>query len=179
MLEAMYELEEVWAQKLNAALTEAQAAGRGDVADYLALRATNDALRQTSVRWLFDSLMEIASFANRGDGGASVTVETENPYQFAFGNANLVGGRLSLRQGIRCLTLEAGWTRTPADGFMRGGALAAGRVAHFGISKHNTDLFLVLENNAPVWFSADKNGTRAAFDSRNLNHHFQVFLGTV
>ena len=177
MLEVMNELEEVWARKLSEARLKAEATGRGDVAEYLALRATNDWLRQTSVKWLFDSIIEIVSFENRS--GTSIQIENENFHRFAFGNANLVGSRLNLRQGVRCLSIEAGWTRTPADGFMRGGALAAGRISHFGISKHNADIFLILENDAPGWFITDKNGKRENFDSRHLNDHFQIFLGTV
>ncbi len=175
MLEAMNELDEVWSQKLNAALAKAQTAGQGDVADYLTLRATNDALRQTSLKWLFGSLIEIAAFANRK--GSAIAVETENQHCFSFGNSTLQGGQIRLSQGVRCLTVEAGWTRTPADGFMRGGALAIGRVSHFGISKHNVELFLVLEADSPRWFAADKDGRRTVFDSRHLNEHFEVFLG--
>ncbi len=176
MLEVMNELNEVWAETLNAALTKAQASGNRDVAEYLALKAMNDMIRQTSVKWLFDSLLEIASFENRN--GAGITTENKNSHQFAFKNANLVGSSLSFRQGVRCLSIEAGWTRTPADGFMRGGALAVARISHFGLSKHNIELLLISENNSPSWFSIDENGKRSLFDSRNLNHHFQVFLGT-
>lgn len=177
MLEVMNELEEVWARKLSEARLKAEATGRGDVAEYLALRATNDRLRQTSVKWLFDSIIEIAAFENRN--GTPVQIENEDFHRFVFGNANLVGSRLNVRQGVRCLSIEAGWTRTPADGFMRGGALAAGRISHFGISKHNTDIFLILENNAPSWFLIGKNGGRENFDSRHLNNHFRIFLGTI
>ena len=176
MLESMNELDEVWSLKLNAALAQARTAGQKDVADYLALRAVNDELRQTSLKWLFDSLLEIAAFANRS--GSSIAVETENQYRFNFGNSTLHGAQIRFRQGVRCLTVEAGWTRTPADGFMRGGALALGRVSHFGLSKHNIELFLVLENNSPRWFAADKDGKRTIFDSRHLNEHFQIFTGT-
>jgi len=175
MLETMNELDEVWARKLSEAQIKAQAEGRGDVAEYLALKALNDSIRQTSVKWLFDSIVEIASFENRN--GSSVAIENENSHQFAFGNANLVGARLNLSQGVRCLSIEAGWTRTPADGFMRGGALAAARILHFGISKHNAELLLVSEKNMPSWFSVDKEGKREIFDSRHLNEHFRIFLG--
>ena len=176
MLEkAMNELEEVWAQKLAEARIRANAAGNQAVADYLNLKASNDAVRQASVEWLFESLTEIAAFQNRN--GANVRIETENLHQFAFRNANLVGSLYRFRQGIRCLSVEAGWTRAPKDGFMRGGALAIARIIHFGISKHNAELLLIAEKNAPSWFSVDKNGTREVFDSRHLNAHFQIFLG--
>ncbi len=173
----MNELDEIWSQKLNAALVQAQTAGRGDVADYLHLRASNDALRQTSVKWLFDSLIEIASFSNRA-AGSVVTIETQNQHRFTFGNATLGGASLIFRQGVRCLTAEAGWTRTPADGFMRGGALAVARLSHFGMSKHNAELFLLAEKDSLGWFANDEKGKRGIFDSRHLNEHFQIFLGT-
>jgi len=175
MLKVMNELEQVWTQKLSDARAKAQASGREDVADYLALRATNDLIRQTSVEWLFSSLLEIAADANRSD--ANIALETENSHRFQFGNASLAGSFCRFRQGVRCLTAEAGWTRTPADGFMRGGALAVARIIHFGISRHNADLFLVSENNTPSWFSIDKNGKRELFDAKNLQRHFQIFLG--
>ena len=173
----MNELDEVWAQMLNEARSKAQIAGNRDVAEYLALKATNDAIRQASVQWLFDSLMEIASFENRDS--ANITTETENAHRFSFGNANLVGPRLNFRQGVRCLTLEAGWTRTPSDGFMRGGALACAKISHFGISKHNAELLLLRNNDVPNWFSVDKDGRRDLFNAIHLQRHFQVFLGTI
>lgn len=176
MLKVMNELEQVWTQKLSEARLKAQASGREDVAEYLALRATNDMIRQMSIEWLFNSLLEIAADANRSD--ANITIETETSHRFQFGNASLAGSLLSLRQGVRCLTVEAGWTRTPADGFMRGGALAVVRVTHFGISKHNAELFLVSEKNTPSWFSVDKNAKRELFDAKNLRGHFQIFLGS-
>lgn len=177
MLELMNELDEVWAQKLSEARLKAQASGNADVAEYFALRATNDLIRQTSVNWLFDSLLEITAEANRN--GSNIQVETENQHRFQYGNAHLAGSLLRFRQGVRCLSLEAGWTRTPADGFMRGGALAVARITHFGISKHNTDLFLLQSNNTPNWFSVDKEGKRDMFDARNLQRHFKIFAETI
>ena len=143
----MNELNVVWTQMINEALEKARAYGHGDVAEYLTLKATNDKIRQASVEWLFDSMLEIAAFANRNNAG--VTIENENPHQFAFKNANLVGSLLRFRQGVRCLTAEAGWTRSPNDGFMRGGALAVARISHFGISRHNTELLLIKSNDFP------------------------------
>ena len=175
MLKVMNELEQVWTQKLSEARLKAQNSGREDVAEYLALRATNDMIRQTSIAWLLDSLLEIAAEANRN--GGNIHIETENPHRFQFGNSSLAGSLSRLRQGVRCLTVEAGWTRTPADGFMRGGALAVARIAHFGLSKHNAELFLVSENSLPSWFAVDKNGGRELFDAKNLQGHFRVFLG--
>lgn len=171
----MNELDEVWSQMMNKAIAEARAGGRHDVAEYLALKATNDLIRSTSVKWLFDSMLEIAARHNRII--ANVQIENENPHNFAFNRANMVGARLSLRQGVRCLSIEAGWTRTPADGFMRGGALAAGRITHFGIAKANEDILLLREDDLPQWFSIDKAERKTVFDSNNLQKHFRIFTG--
>lgn len=160
---------------INDALEKARASGRGDVAEYLTLKATNDKIRQASIEWLFGSMLEIAAFANRNNAG--ITIENENPHQFSFKNANLVGLLVRFRQGVRCLTIEAGWTRTPNDGFMRGGALAGAKISHFGISRHNAELLLIKSNDFPNWFTVDENGKRSLLDSRHLNQHFQVFLG--
>ncbi|MCY7347052.1 MAG: hypothetical protein LH614_12625 [Pyrinomonadaceae bacterium] len=170
----MNELEQIWTQKLTEARIKARATGREDVADYLALRATNDMIRQTSVKWLFESLLEIAAEANRS--GANIQIETENRHRFQYENSSLAGSLARLSQGVRCLTVEAGWTRTPADGFMRGGALAAARLAHFGMSKHNAELSLVLANDLPAWFAVAKNGRREPFDAKDLQRHSQIFL---
>ena len=173
----MNELDEVWARIINEARAKAEASGRGDVAEYLALKASNDAIRAASVKWLFDAALDIASQANREN--SSIAFENETPHSFAFGNANLVGSLARFRQGVRCLSVEAGWTRTPADGFMRGGALACARINHFGMSKSNAELLLVQKEAALNWFAIDKNGSRVLFDSKDLQHHFRVFLGTI
>lgn len=165
----MEELDEVWARKINEAAARAQSDGRGDVADYLRLKASNDALRSAGVKWLFDALLEIASAANRNH--SNITMENENPHGFQIGNAHLVGWLLRFRQGVRCLTLEAGWTRTPADGFMRGGALACAKLTHFGMGSHNVELLLVNSGNSLNWILTD----RKTFDSIDLNRHFEIF----
>ena len=175
MLESVDELDEIWLQMMNEAAARARASGNADAAAYLSLKATNDFIRQTSIQWLFDSMMQIAAEHNRR--ASAVLIETENPHRFAFNKANMVGSLLRFRQGVRCLTVEAGWTRTPADGFMRMGALAAARVSHFGIAKENEDIILLKNENAPQWFSVDKHERKNVFDSRHLQKHFQIFTG--
>jgi hypothetical protein len=171
MLQAMDELDEFWSHKLDEAIANAHKSGRSDVAEYLTLKATNDAIRQTSVQWLFGALIEIAS------SNPFVKIESETAHRFDFAKANMVGSLLRLRQGVRCLTLEAGWTRTPADGFMRGGALAAARISHFGMAKQNADLILLRSSQeTPQWFSIDDDNVRSVFNSHHLQTHFAIFL---
>jgi hypothetical protein len=168
----MNELDEVWSQMLEKAIDGSEAAGRGDVAQYLRLKATNDAIRRHSVQWLFDSMIAIVTEAD--PEFVRFSVEREEPHNFAFRGANMAGSLLRIRHGVRCLTLEAGWTRTPSDGFMRGGALAHARITHFGIPRENRDLVLVRGNDLPEWHEAEKKGTTEIFDSADLRRHFAV-----
>lgn len=172
----MNELNEFWANSIDEAINKARAEGRTDVADYLALKATNDEIRAASSRWLFGSLLEIAHEAIRR--GLNIKIENENPYRFEMNKATMVGSLLEFKFGIRRLTAEAGWTRTPQDGFMRGGALAFARLVHFGQAKHNAELILIRsKDSAPQWFAVDRAGHQTAFDSNNLREHFRIFLG--
>lgn len=170
----MEELDEVWTNFLKVAAARVKSGDHNDVADYLELKSTNDFLRSTSIQWLFEALAEIATEANRNS--ANLTFENAHPHKFSDGKANLVGWLVRFRQGVRCLSVEAGWTRTPSDGFMRGGALAVGRVTHFGMSKKNAELILLKVENAPVWFALDKDGKRSEFHSGHLQNHFKIFL---
>ncbi len=170
----MEELDAVWTNFLNEAATRSKPGDESGVGDYLALRSTNDFLRSTSVQWLFEAVAEMASEANRSN--ANLTFEKKNPHEFKIGHSNLVGWLVRFRQGVRCLSVEAGWTRTPSDGFMRGGALAVGRVTHFGMTKQNVELNLLKIENAPVWFAVDRDGKRSEFHSNHLQKHFRIFL---
>jgi hypothetical protein len=114
----------------------------------------------------------------RGDaiGGQFVSgrfIEREEPHEFPLLGATMAGALVRIRLGVRSLTVEAGWTRTPSHGFMRGGALAAARLIHFGMPAAGTDLVLVKSDENPVW----KSTTDHPFDSQTLRAHFEVFLG--
>jgi hypothetical protein len=165
----------MWAEKINDAIATARSAGRHDVADYLALKAANDSIRETGVRWLFDSLIEIAAETSRQ--GPVVTIEREDPHNFDNKGSNITGSLLRIRHGVRCLTMEAGWTRTPKDGIMRGGALAIARITHFGITAANTQLMLKFADSAPVWMVSTESNEARIFDSASLQQHFRIFLG--
>ena len=170
----MDELYEVWTQDLDHAIARAKAVGRYEIADYLTLKASNDALRTESVKWLFDTVLEIVFAFNRH--GAKIKIDQKQKHRFKFGNSDLSGSSLELRQGVRCLTFEAGWTQSPKDGVMRGGALACAKIRHFGFSKENEDLLLLRYEDKPQWFSVDGERHRISFNVRSLRRHFEVFL---
>lgn len=156
---------------LDAAIRNAKASGRGDVGDYLALKRSNDLIRQASVTWLLDSVIEIAAEENRRH--SAITIEREEPHEFDFGNATMAGSLVRVRNGVRRMTVEAGWTRTPSHGFMRNAALAAARISHFGMPRSSVDLELRRTGEVPVWHSVDGE----AFDGDALRTHFSIFLG--
>lgn len=166
----MTELDHVWSEMLKDAALKAIDSGRQDLVDYLRLKAANDTIRTAGVAWLIDTFIEIAAYETRKN--IAITIERQEPHNFAHGNSNMVGRLLNIRYGVRCLTVEAGWTRTPTDGVMRNGALAFARISHFGLPRFAEELRLVRGNELPNWI--DK--TDAVIDSGSLRRHFEVFL---
>ena len=173
----MSELEEEWARAMAEAESRARAAGRGDIAEYLRLRASNDVARKAGSDWLFSTFTSFAGEANRA--GASIQIERGEAHRFRMGNTTMVGLLLTLRQGVRSLMVEAGWPRAPADGFIRGGGLAGGRIRHFGKAAADEELLLVrsAEHDAPQWFVLEKTGTRSLFLEERARYHHNKFLG--
>src|SRR5688500_18535815 len=137
----MSELDEEWRQVLAEAERRARSAGRGDLIEYLRLRASNDNARSTGVDWLFETFTALAGEANRG--GAGVQLIRKDGHRFEIGNATMVGKLLTLKSGVRQLMIEAGWPRAPRDGFVPGNGLACGQIRHFGIKSANEELILV------------------------------------
>ena len=146
----MSELEDAWAAGLAEAEARARAHGRKDVADYLALRNSNDLIRRIAGDWLVNMFTTIAGEANRA--GAAIQISTQDSHRFKVGNASMVGSLLSLGSGVRMLLVEVGWPRTPPDGFIRGGGLACGNIKHVGIKTANEELRLILDTTGtPTW----------------------------
>jgi hypothetical protein len=153
------ELEDAWAAGLAEAEARARAHGRTDVADYLALRNSNDLIRRIAGDWLLTLFTTVAGEANRA--GAAIQISTQQgAHRFKVGNASMVGSLLSLGSGVRKLLVEVGWPRTPGDGFIRGGGLACGNIKHVGIKPANEELRLVLDaKGTPTWIVMKGHGT--------------------
>lgn len=171
----MTELDQIWSQMLENATVRAIGSGREDIVEYLRLKAANDAIRIAGVNWLFDSLVEIAAEETRR--GRALQIDRLEPHAHRRGNSNMVGSMLRLNWGVRCLTVEAGWTRTPSDGVMTGGALASARISHFGMQSANADLSLSYLVDLPVWHLDEPGLGRRQFQLGDLKSHFQLFLG--
>lgn len=172
----MSELDVEWAQVLAEAERRARAAGRGDLVEYLRLRASNDQARSTGIQWLFETFTQLAGAANRA--GAAIQLSKKEGHRFQVGNATMVGGLLTLKAGVRQLMIEAGWPRAPRDGFVAGNGLASARLRHFGIRSANEDLLLVRSpSGTPQWLVIERTGTRTPLLEARIRHHIKRFLG--
>jgi hypothetical protein len=169
----MSELDEAWAIALAEAEYRARLAGRGDVADYLALRNSNDLLRTAGIDWLIASFTNFAGDANRQ--GASIQIASNDGHRFRIGTSTMVGRSLSLNNGVRQMIVEAGWPRVPRDGIVRGGGLAAAHVRHVGIRRSDEELLLSRSAaGAPQWTSTTK--IRRVFHESDIHHHLAILL---
>jgi len=171
----MSELDEAWTLALAEAEQRAKLAGRADVADYLALRNSNDLLRKTGLDWLLQTFIELAAQGNRG--GASIQTSIEDPHRFRVGNATMVGRQLTLRSGVRTIFVEAGWPRTPRDGFIRGGGLACANIRHLGIPAASHQLMLLTSSSgAPQWMVVDRHPDRFELSEEIIRQHLTILV---
>src|SRR6266536_421631 len=164
------ELEEAWGVALAEAEARARSVGRTDLVEYLALRTSNDLLRRTGIEWINSTFEILAGEANRR--GAGIQTARDNKHRFQDGNSTMVGTLLTLSSGVRKLSVEAGWPRTPRDGFVRGGGLACANVRHLGIKPASEALLLVLSpKGAPQWVVLEKRGRQAEVHQAKLREH--------
>jgi hypothetical protein len=169
----MTELDEAWDLALAEAKNRARTSGRRDIAAYLDLRRQNDLLRRTAVDWLINGAVLIAGKANRD--GAGIQIEQDDTHRFARGTATMVGKRITLRRGVRVLTIETGWPRTPRDGIVRGGGLACANIKHFGRPRLSEELLLIRSaEGSPHWYVTKKNETRSILSESDLKHHLSI-----
>lgn len=145
---------------------------RHDLAGVIALKASNDEIRNRAVEWLIGIFSELAGQLNRRN--IPIEIERQEPHSFPAFKANMVGVKVNFRYGIRCLTVEAGWTRLPSDGFMRGGALAVAHISHFGLKRHSTDLALLKIDDRPQWHSIDSNNVARPAEVTDLARHLAI-----
>lgn len=172
----MSELDEEWTQVLAEAERRARAAGRGELVEYLRLRASNDKARATGIEWLLATFTELAGAANRA--GAGIQLVKKDGHRFAVGNATMVGALLTLKAGVRQLMIEAGWPRAPRDGIVPGNGLASARLRHFGIRSANEELLLVRSaNGTPQWLVVERTGARTQLLEARIRQHIKRFLG--
>ena len=167
----MNEFDAEYERELDEARARAHARGRGDVVEYLNLRAANDALRAAGIESLLESFTAHAGELNRA--GAGIHITRTEAHRFKVGNSTMVGPRLVFRVGLRELTVEAGWPRGPRDGVVRGGGLASAMVGHFGNRSAGEELLLVpTQEGPPRWLVIEKTGERAELRDERVKRHF-------
>jgi hypothetical protein len=88
----------------------------------------------------------------------------------------MVGTQLTLRRGVRALTIESGWPRRPADGIVRGNALACANIKHLGRARNNAELILLSSaKGTPQWFVLDDD-VRSLLTGAELRRHFSLLI---
>ncbi|MDQ3013898.1 MAG: hypothetical protein M3X11_24750 [Acidobacteriota bacterium] len=158
-------------------------------AEYLALKAANDQLRERGKHWLFDSLTQICEQINQTllaqgnpqQGSASILSGVQPDWQFKVENAVMVGERFGARFRHRTLTVEIGWPRLPEHGFITDGGLARGRV---GLSQNTMiEPQLVAElvlkkagSSEPAWFVVKNKTLGEQLTESRLKEHLNCVL---
>ena len=170
----MNSFEEDYERKVAEARERASAQGRGDVVDYLSLKAANDTLRARGVEWLLGAFTAAAGEMNRA--GAALALARTDAHRFRVGHSTMTGPRLTLTRGLRALTIEAGWPRGPRDGIVRGGGLASALVGHFGDRKSGEELLLMPFEDEPRWFVVEKTGARTELVEARVRTHLNRLL---
>ena len=134
-------------------------------AEYLALKAANDQLREQGKQWLWETLTRSCAEINRdlSQRGEQDSLQIgRQEWQFQLGAATMAGERFGVRYRFRTLTIEVGWPRTAQHGFVADGGLARARV---GLSRNTmiepqavADLILKRPADGdPIWLIvADK-----------------------
>jgi hypothetical protein len=168
-------LDEEYERKMDEARERARGGARGDVLEYLDLKAANDATRSRGVEWLLETFTAAAGELNRA--GAGLALVRTDAHRFRVGSSSMVGARLALRRGVRQLTVEAGWPRAPLDGIVRGGGLASALLGHFGNARALQELLLLpLPDTEPRWFVVEKTGARTELRPEDLRRHLSLLL---
>src|SRR5215203_3502964 len=94
----MSDLDEAWAAALSEAERRARLTGRGDIAEYLSLKNSNDLLRKAGIDWLVEGFMSVAGDVNRN--GASISISKHEGHRFRTGASTMVGYLLTLTNGV-------------------------------------------------------------------------------
>lgn len=153
-------------------------------AEFLALKAANDQLRERGKQWLLDALTQLCADANRrlitqpDQAGIQTGLQE---WQFKVENATLAGERFGARYRYKTLTVEVGWPRLPEHGFLTDNALARARVS----LSQNTMLqpeviaelvFKKVGGSEPAWFVFKSKQLGEQITETQLREFFNLIL---
>jgi len=158
--------------------------GNRDIAaEYLALKAANDELRERGKKWLWNALDVICSEISRelsARNNPPLQVGRQE-WQFKVEASTMVGERFGARFREKTLIVEAGWPREPQHRFVPGRGLARARI---GFSQNVmleakivAELILKRQDNGDlVWnFIADRK-LGAGVTESHLREYFDLIL---
>lgn len=153
-------------------------------AEYLALKAANDQLRERGKQWLFDTLSQLCAEANR-----TLVTQPDQPgiqtgvqeWQFKVENATMAGERFGARYRYRTLTVEVGWPRLPEHGFLTDNALARARVSFSQNTMLQPEVIaeLVFKKTGsvePMWFIFRNGQLKERVVEARLGEYFNLIL---
>lgn len=155
-------------------------------AEYLALKAANDQLRERGKQWLLDALSQLCAEANqRLTAQADQTgIQTgSQEWQFKVENATMMGERFGIRYRFRTLTVEVGWPRLPEHGFLTDGAMARARIS---LSQNTmiepqpiAELMLKKTGNgSPAWFAFKNKVISDPITTSHLSEYLSLILAS-
>ncbi|HMV47249.1 MAG TPA: hypothetical protein PLD20_03195 [Blastocatellia bacterium] len=160
-------------------------------ADYLALKAANDQLRERGKQWLWDLLDRLCDELNQQllaqgasqpelAGAPSILSGVQADWQFKVENAVMVGERYGARFRYRTLTVEVGWPRLPEHGYITDGGLARGRI---GLSQNTmiepqpiAELILKKVGGEPAWFVFKNKQLSEQITEAQLREHLNQIM---
>ena len=173
---ALSELDEAWELALAEAKRRAHAAGRADIAQYLALRAQNDLLRRTAIDWLVDTLTAFAADANRR--GAAIQIELSDAHNFRVGPKRRWWEQslLCATACARCRSKAAGRERRAMEscGEMDWPAPTSNILA--GRAETRSCCWRAHPAARPQWLIIERTDTRTALSEDHLRDHISVLL---
>lgn len=155
-------------------------------AEYMALKAANDQLRERGKQWLLAALSQLCADANQKltDQLDQTGIQTgSQEWQFKVENATMMGERFGIRYRFRTLTVEVGWPRLPEHGFLTDGAMARARIS---LSQNTmiepqpiADLILKKTvNGEPIWFTFKNKFISEQITISRLSEYLSLILAT-
>jgi hypothetical protein len=151
------------------------------VAEYLALKAANDKLRESGKQWLWNALDRISGELSRELGILPLQVGRQD-WEFTLATTRLVGERYGARYRSKTMIVEVGWPRLPDHGFISGGGLALGRVSlsqntmlH---AESQAELLLHRRGSSEeiAWHLLQNNQAGERIKDAHLRHFFRLLL---
>jgi hypothetical protein len=162
------------------------------LADYLALKARNDQLREQGRAWMWESVSRHSAEINSeiaalppGPASPSQPVSGlqigRQDWQFKVGRSVMVGERIGVRYAGRTLVIEVGWPREPEHGHVPDHGLARGRVSLSGNVMLEARLRdeLILKRNSdgmPVWHYIRDSTTGEEVSQNRLRNYLEELL---